>query len=184
MDNYEVWFRYLVGKQISEACKASLILFNLLPFIAITSANASLWLCLHALLGAKRKYLMALIVIFAGFAISCLVLMLFELNSWTAVRPMDFVQNLGYTCAYSGTSVKAHAAVATVAYIRLAWAALSALMGIITLLGRYRKQNDSLINIIRRDGGIYYLTVITITLADTVTKTPTNFKKTHGVIGM
>ncbi|RXW14592.1 hypothetical protein EST38_g11257 [Candolleomyces aberdarensis] len=117
-----------------KACKASIILFNLLPFISTTAANASLWLCLYALLGAKRKYLMALMVIFAGFAISCLALMLKELNAWTAVRPIDFLQGLGYTCTYRGTGAKGKVAIATMAYVRLAWAAVSALIGLTTLL--------------------------------------------------
>ncbi|KAJ2929053.1 hypothetical protein H1R20_g8045, partial [Candolleomyces eurysporus] len=105
-----------------KMCKASLLLINLMPFLSIIAAEASLWLCMYALLGAKRRYLAILMAIFATFAISCLVLMLIELTSWKAVRPIDFMQTLGYTCAYSASEVKAQAAVAVVSYIKLAWA--------------------------------------------------------------
>ncbi|RXW16521.1 hypothetical protein EST38_g9332 [Candolleomyces aberdarensis] len=149
------------------------------------AAEASLWLCMYALLGARRRYLAILMAIFVAFAISCLVLMLIELTSWKAVRPIDFMQTLGYTCAYSASEVKAQAAVAVVSYIKLAWAALSALIGLTTLLVRYRRQNNNLINVIREEGGIYYLTVIAILLAEAVTRTPAErVRQTYGIMTM
>jgi hypothetical protein len=64
---------------------------------------------------------------------------------------------LGYPCNFRKEQHSDLSAISV--YIAFARTSLALIVGLVTLVVRYRKQNHNLIRVIRREGGMYYISV-------------------------
>ncbi|RXW13269.1 hypothetical protein EST38_g12583 [Candolleomyces aberdarensis] len=160
--------------------------------ISPDSAEATLWVCLYALLGAKTKYFVVLVGTYMVLTIPNYITLI--MNSivyageiWTLIelcghikltmgihrnlgkaRPASaFDKALGYAC-YLFPSPRYRFS----RWFTLARTMISALLVIFTLVFRYRQQKGSLIKVIRRDGGVYYLSNLAVRLATSIQDVP------------
>ncbi|RXW14040.1 hypothetical protein EST38_g11813 [Candolleomyces aberdarensis] len=141
-------------------------------FIKLNAAEAALLLCLYALLGTKRRYLILLAVFFTSYTIVHFALLLpYTINSSKAIPSFPLDQRFGYACNFQMPSKITQNYWIVLRYVNLSRTAITACISIATLIIRYRRQNGSLINVIRRDGGMYYLGTIAIRVTDSVVTT-------------
>ncbi|KAJ3542453.1 hypothetical protein NMY22_g3507 [Coprinellus aureogranulatus] len=80
---------------------------------------------------------------------------------------------LGYPCAFTPGKHPNHEAIAV--HIVLARTSLSLAVGIATIIKRYRKQNHNLIRVIKREGGIYYMSLLILRFFASLAATPEHF---------
>ncbi|TEB28628.1 hypothetical protein FA13DRAFT_774572 [Coprinellus micaceus] len=161
-----------------NACKALFIIWNLFNFVVKLTCNFTLGICLGALLQTNTLYLAAIVVLSCGVTLVNAVISVVSTIQYPAepISPLD--AELGYPCvvpsgeqwsaltiAYTGRDVRA--------YVNLVTTTLLSLMGVITLAVRYRGQGGRLIQVLRRDGGVYYLSLLAIRLAEAIVRTPT-----------
>ncbi|KAJ2913883.1 hypothetical protein MD484_g6540, partial [Candolleomyces efflorescens] len=77
-------------------------------------------------------------------------------------------RELGYACTFKGGSWLFDYS----SYLMLTRTLFAACLGVFTAFVRYRKNNGQLIKVIRRDGGIYYLSTLAVRIADVVRTLP------------
>ncbi|KAF6744577.1 hypothetical protein DFP72DRAFT_928381 [Ephemerocybe angulata] len=120
-------------------------------------AEAIFWICLYALLGGKRKYVYLLGAGFMAFALPIIALQSVYIFPWhaAAVDPFESAI-LGKPCAYSTENSNLEL-YPIAAYIAFARAIVIAIVAVVTLFVRYRRHNSSLINVVKREGGMYYI---------------------------
>ncbi|RXW18147.1 hypothetical protein EST38_g7708 [Candolleomyces aberdarensis] len=165
--------RIHIGAMDFKACLGLYWFTNIMMMIVSHSAEASLWLCLYALLGTKKRYLILFTTLFLLFVISSATFGLRYISTVRAVPISPDNERLGYGCDLVPSSATITLSTFTiVAYLNLAKTALVAIAGVVTLLVRYRRQNNTLLNVIRREGGIYFLSMIVLRVCDTIFRTP------------
>ncbi|KAJ2913868.1 hypothetical protein MD484_g6535, partial [Candolleomyces efflorescens] len=156
-----------------KGCLALYWITNIAMIIVSNSAEASLWLCLYALLGTKKRYLILFMTLFSAFAITSLTFGVRYISAVEAVPISPEDEMLGYSClVVPGSPTITHSTFTIVAYLNLARTSLVAIAGLATLLVRYRRQDNTLLNVIRREGGIYYLSTIVLRICDAIFRTP------------
>ncbi|TEB21718.1 hypothetical protein FA13DRAFT_1741653 [Coprinellus micaceus] len=162
------WRNYMV---ISiPGCQAIVYIQNIVTEVCRTSAEATLWLCLYALLEGKRRYFWILIVLFLSFSIPILALELHNVLTQKAVERSILDDLLGYPCNYEPGLYPSHESVAN--YISFARTALALIAGLVTIVRRYRKQNHNLIRVIKREGGFYYISALIFRFLGSISMTP------------
>ncbi|TEB28643.1 hypothetical protein FA13DRAFT_1793810 [Coprinellus micaceus] len=158
-----------------ETCKGLVVANNIAYAIVYLACNFLLGLCLSALLQAK-------IVVFLTIMTLCLALPFISTvlevvgsiqypgKSWQPRSVIVSLRELGYTCyvlsyqekaahtiAFIGDGVRVHLSLAAIALLNI--------IGVVTLVVRYKAQAGRLLQVVRRDGSIYYLSVLAIRLA-------------------
>ncbi|TEB20347.1 hypothetical protein FA13DRAFT_243143 [Coprinellus micaceus] len=125
-----------------------------------TSAEATLWLCLYALIGGKARYLCFLVVIFLAFSIPISVLGLHHVLTQKAIDRSILDHTLGYACNFAPGKYPTHQVISE--YINLTRTALALLAGVVTIVKRYRGHNSTLLKVIKREGGFYYMSALVL----------------------
>ncbi|KAF5311210.1 hypothetical protein D9611_013005 [Ephemerocybe angulata] len=131
--------------------------------VALTSVTAVFWVCLYALLGGKAKYLIFLALGFLAFTIPMQVLQGFFIGTWEAVPLPQEEYEIGYSCSYI-RGIKYENLYTTGAYIAFARTTSVMIVAVYTVVVRYRAKNNNIIKIIRREGGMYYISAMLLHL--------------------
>ncbi|KAJ3512897.1 hypothetical protein NMY22_g15201 [Coprinellus aureogranulatus] len=159
-----------------SGCKALLAMSEASYKLVIVATDASLGLCLCALLGARSSLFSVIMLICTGYPIVGMIFAVagdIQLPS-EPITPLD--QELGYPCylpepsGFSGTLRGLGIDVRQ--YVNFAFTILLLALAIATLVIRYRHHNGRLIQVIRRDGVLYYFTVTAIRFAIALMYTP------------
>ncbi|KAF5320467.1 hypothetical protein D9611_010774 [Ephemerocybe angulata] len=155
-----------------EVCSAlwmgKAVLYRIYSF----ASDLVLILCLHALLGAKRRYLALLVASLTAFTLGEIIPQAAYIEQGSRASPIDPLdEGLGYACTYGwaftaearrGDKVAIHLAVA-----QAAW--MSALAVTILYMRFRRTRGGALTKILWRDGGLYFLSVTAIRLGISIT---------------
>ncbi|KAJ2913701.1 hypothetical protein MD484_g6712, partial [Candolleomyces efflorescens] len=187
MSNFRLYWR--IG---NKGCMALDVLHSVMDLIAASAAEATLLLCLYALLGAKKIWLWAFMILsfvsfrystspldpaqgaIQAFTVTIVTLEATDISHQRVVPPQalpEHWQGLGYPC-YFDSSSQSPVIYGVVGYISFARTALTAFLAIATFLYRYRRPQSSMLKVIRREGGFYYLTTILLRLVDAIVRTP------------
>ncbi|TEB21696.1 hypothetical protein FA13DRAFT_1741619 [Coprinellus micaceus] len=151
-------------------CEALGTVVSVSGILARTFAEGTLWLCLYALLQGKSEFFYLLVVAFLACSIPANVLNAIDVMSQRAV-PQDTISLLlGYPCNFLVRQRPDLSAIG--AYISLARTSLTLVAGLATLIIRYRNQNHNLIRVIRREGGMYYISSLVLLFLACLTSTP------------
>ncbi|KAF6764596.1 hypothetical protein DFP72DRAFT_1059564 [Ephemerocybe angulata] len=137
------------------------------------SSDIALLLCLYALLGSKRRYLAVLLATHTGLFLGTLLQEIGWMREGSYALPISPTdQDLGYSCTWAGAvtpeSMRSHV---LALYVNLAKSAWMTALTLGILYFRYRKQEGSLINVIRRDGGMYTIALTATRLGGSVIST-------------
>ncbi|KAF6746358.1 hypothetical protein DFP72DRAFT_1076384 [Ephemerocybe angulata] len=141
--------------------------------IAMAAAEATLWLCLFALLEGKRRYLILMATAFLAFIIPVQVLQGIFTMELRAIPPSELYMSRRYACEFADPSPRTIGYMVVATFIVLARTTAILIVAVITLIVRYRKQNNSLLNVIRREGGFYYMFAFLLNFIGAMIRTPT-----------
>ncbi|KAJ3522567.1 hypothetical protein NMY22_g11840 [Coprinellus aureogranulatus] len=127
--------------------------------LIIASSDFTLSFCIYALLGAKKRFLLLVGPAYLGFCVPVFILLILQLviEGTGAVPPTDRVRlaELEAPCTWVWpNSVKRLNAIS---YLYLSSVIVNTILGTAVIVARYRRQTNSLLNSIRRDGGTYFL---------------------------
>ncbi|KAF6759601.1 hypothetical protein DFP72DRAFT_1063951 [Ephemerocybe angulata] len=138
--------------------------------LSCTAAELVLLLCLHALLGARRRYLVLMIAVYLGLTLGAIGLLVKIYSEEARALPATRVdRDLGYPCEWVGEfSPAAIRGRIMASYVAFTKAVCIAVFALAVLYIRYRCQAGSLIRVIRRDGGAYIFAFTAIRLAHTL----------------
>ncbi|TEB28572.1 hypothetical protein FA13DRAFT_1793766 [Coprinellus micaceus] len=161
-----------------SGCKALAVLHTAARWTSVLASHFLLGVCLSALLQAG--ILWSAVITLLGFAIPFVtaVCEIVATVQYPAQPTTPSYKVLGYPC-YVPSSTQwseqtiAHAGRHIRAYMNLAATLVLALVGVATLAVRYKGHRGQLVQVIRRDGGAYYLSLLAIRLALAVIYTPT-----------
>ncbi|KAF6743296.1 hypothetical protein DFP72DRAFT_1178138 [Ephemerocybe angulata] len=136
----------------------------------IAFSEITLLVCLHALLGAKRRYLACMILVYIGLTLGVYIPQLDYIREASRAVPLgELDHELGYACTWKGqVSASAIRGKGLAAYVSLATGIYTSTLALVVFYVRYRHQAGSLINIIRRDSGVYIFALTGIRLGNTV----------------
>ncbi|KAF6742454.1 hypothetical protein DFP72DRAFT_938179 [Ephemerocybe angulata] len=163
---------YPAGYDISlKTCRAFQWIVEASSFIRTNATEAALLLCLYALLGTKRRYFVIFFAFFVSYTVVTLSLMIKSIMITESVPLFDFEKELRYACAFGPIDDFKYMS-SVYNYVVLSRTAITAALSIATLAIRYRRQEGSLINVIRQDGGVYYIGTILIRLANSIILSP------------
>ncbi|KAF6753897.1 hypothetical protein DFP72DRAFT_1046393 [Ephemerocybe angulata] len=157
-----------------EACQRLNIASYVVYRFNILASELALLLCLHALLGAKTRYLVLMLVAFTGATVGVYVpqLKYYEEASriWGAALPASQLdQDLGYACTWEDAiSTEAEERMIIGGYISFSGAICISVLALGIFYLRYRSQKGSLVKVIRRDGGVYVFSLTAIRLGYTI----------------
>ncbi|TEB21703.1 hypothetical protein FA13DRAFT_1716617 [Coprinellus micaceus] len=154
------------------ACEVLGLTADVSGLLVRTFAEATLWLCLYALLGGKPKYFYLLVIAFLGLSIPAIVLNGMHVMSQRAIPQNTLDHLLGYPCNFLRPQRPDLLAISS--YIVFARTSLALVVGLVTLFVRYRKQNHNLIKVIRREGGIFYFS--------TLSERKPNIRRPNGIL--
>ncbi|KAF6749081.1 hypothetical protein DFP72DRAFT_914614 [Ephemerocybe angulata] len=138
--------------------------------LSCTAAELVLLLCLHALLGARRRYLVLMIAVYLGLTLGAIGLLVKIYSEEARALPATRLdRDLGYPCEWVGEfSPAAIRGRIMASYVAFTKAVCIAVFALTVLYIRYRTQAGSLIRVIRRDGGAYIFAFTAIRLAHTL----------------
>ncbi|KAJ3524142.1 hypothetical protein NMY22_g11132 [Coprinellus aureogranulatus] len=143
-----------------------------LTVIGVTIAPECIyWLCFYALLGGRRVHFALMAGVFLFFLVPIQILQGIYISDATAIPVSELRTELGFPCTQGG-SLKPLALYTTAAYLGLARTTLVMAVAIATLSIGYRKQNHALINVIRREGCIFYALAFVVGFLNSVANTP------------
>ncbi|KAF6742444.1 hypothetical protein DFP72DRAFT_1105882 [Ephemerocybe angulata] len=132
--------------------------------VIIVSAEIALLLCLHALLGARRRYLALFIAIYTGLTLGAYIpgyQIVIQASHTSPISELD--EALGYPCTWDeDISQSARNALVAAGYVSLTKVVLLAALALAIFAMRYRGQSNSLIYVIRRDSGAYIFSLTAI----------------------
>ncbi|KAF6745144.1 hypothetical protein DFP72DRAFT_926568, partial [Ephemerocybe angulata] len=113
-------------------------------------------LCLHALLGAKKRYLALLMTLYTGLTLGGLIPQykyFGEISDASLISTLD--RELGYACTWAVIpSDDAIQKLNATEYIAVVKSACTSALAIAVFYLRYRSQRGSLIRVVRRDSGL------------------------------
>ncbi|KAF5335800.1 hypothetical protein D9611_009617 [Ephemerocybe angulata] len=154
-----------------KACSGLWLGGQIATWIMIWSSEVVLLLCLHALLGARRRYLMMILAVYVGLTIGVHVprIKWLEQKSYSPpIGPLD--EGLGYACTWGNAVTPASRRARTLTnYVNLAKSAWMSALTLGVLYVRFRAQRGSLIKIIRRDSAFYTFSLTAIRLGNAAT---------------
>lgn len=146
--------------------------FSAFQLISVTASEAIYWVCLFALLEGKTRYFVVLVLGFLSLTVPALVFHGQFINDWITMPLPAVNKALGYACAFNFGHPNMIAKHATAMYINLGRITIVMVAAIITLYVRYRKHDNNLIKVIRREGALYYLFAWLIIFFAGLTNTP------------
>ncbi|TEB28652.1 hypothetical protein FA13DRAFT_1735487 [Coprinellus micaceus] len=159
------------------SCRAMLVMFEAARRVALLTCDLSLGLCLSALLQTNALSLIAILALSLVIPFVASILNIVGVFQYPASPISQLDKELGYPCyvvsfedfvkgtvMYIGRDVRA--------YIDLAATAILALLGVATLFVRFKGHGGRLIQVLRRDGGIQYLSLLVIRLVSAILATP------------
>ncbi|KAJ3523713.1 hypothetical protein NMY22_g11317 [Coprinellus aureogranulatus] len=143
-------------------CKILFVLQDVGYCVSHLASDISFGLCLGALLNLENWYLIPILLLPAGPDLATSVIWLISDIQYPAQAVEDLGAELGYPCY--GVSTEQWMATTVTGlglnirrYIFFATTALLFVIAIFTLVMRYRGHNGRLVNVLRRDGGLYYI---------------------------
>ncbi|KAF6755198.1 hypothetical protein DFP72DRAFT_1169812 [Ephemerocybe angulata] len=142
--------------------------------VNLTTITAAFLLCVYALLGAERIHSTVLLAVYSAFTVAISALLVISLVSSKYVSS----QNLSYDAQHNGQAchilfdARVHIYEKISDYLIISGTIVAALLGVLTIVIRYRSQNNSLINVIRRDGGMFYLSALALRLSTMIIALP------------
>ncbi|KAJ3546290.1 hypothetical protein NMY22_g2116 [Coprinellus aureogranulatus] len=146
--------------------------------LAHVACDVALGLCLSALLGL-HSILLAMITLVSAFpsSFNLVIMMIARIQYPLQPVPDDLDKELGYPCAYISTAdLVKHTAMRLGRnerrYLYFSTTIVLLLVAVVTLAVRYRGRNHRLLQVLRRDGGIYYVVIAAIRLAHAIISTP------------
>ncbi|KAJ3538435.1 hypothetical protein NMY22_g5170 [Coprinellus aureogranulatus] len=131
--------------------------------LVLLACNISLGLCVGALLHAGRFLLLVIMIIAAASdVINGLIFEVAGFVQYPAEPITDLDRELGYPCYVLSTDVWISETITGLGfnvriYLGFATTCLLIILALATIVLRYRGQNGRFIQVLRRDGGIYYL---------------------------
>ncbi|KAF6749357.1 hypothetical protein DFP72DRAFT_913238 [Ephemerocybe angulata] len=146
-----------------STCQSLIMSRFAILIISNLSAEAVFWVCLYALLGGKAKYLIFLVLGFLAFTIPMQILQGFFIGTWEAVPLPQEEYEIGYSCSYI-RGIKYENLYTIGAYIAFARTTCVMIVAVYTVVVRYRAKNNNIIKIIRREGGMYYISAMLLHL--------------------
>ncbi|TEB21695.1 hypothetical protein FA13DRAFT_1819370 [Coprinellus micaceus] len=152
------------------ACEALGLFADVSGLLVRTFAEATLWLCLYALLGGKPKFFYFWVIAFLGLSIPAIVLSGMHIMSQRAIPQNTLDHLLGNPCNFLLPQRPDLQAISS--YIVFSRTSLALIVGLVTLFVRYRKQNNKLIKVIRREGGIFYFSTLILLFFSCLVSTP------------
>ncbi|KAF6745181.1 hypothetical protein DFP72DRAFT_1091752 [Ephemerocybe angulata] len=134
--------------------------------VILFGAEVVILLCLHALLGARRRYLALCILIYMGLTITVIILAgRVDSEASRALLRSELDQELGYGCTWSGDrSSDAIKMVVIAGYMSLAKATSMAILMLSVFLVRYRNTTGTLLHVLRRDSGVQIVSLVALRL--------------------
>ncbi|KAF6748776.1 hypothetical protein DFP72DRAFT_915446 [Ephemerocybe angulata] len=158
------------------APKACTIIFQICQLavyrVYSVSAEVTLILCLHALLGARPVHLTPIMAIYLALTLAANLIQIGMLAETSRTLPLsEFGRELGYACTWAGIISPASAKKAAIAgYISLANALCIFALAFFIFLVRYRNQAGTLklFHVLRRDSGVYILSLAVLRLGQAV----------------
>ncbi|TEB11406.1 hypothetical protein FA13DRAFT_1823768 [Coprinellus micaceus] len=159
------------------ACKAVLITYTAVHWVTYVASDFSLALCLSALLQTRAIYLAGIVILSCGNRLSTGIFNLIS-DFQYAAEPVSLLDaDLGYPCYAGNTEEVMENTVFNLgrnvrSYVNLVATACLALLGIVTLVARYKGQGSHLLQVIRRDGGIHFLSLVAIRVVSATLWTP------------
>ncbi|TEB28588.1 hypothetical protein FA13DRAFT_1735429 [Coprinellus micaceus] len=160
------------------ACKILATTYDAIRYAAYLACDFSLALCLSALLQVKSMYLVGIVTLSCGIPFVNAIISIVSGFQYPAERVSLLDAELGYPCyfpssgswtektvRYSGRDIRS--------YVNLVATTLLAMLGIMTLVARYKGQGGVLVQVIRRDGGLNYLSLLVIRMVTAIIRTPT-----------
>ncbi|KAJ3523385.1 hypothetical protein NMY22_g11462 [Coprinellus aureogranulatus] len=162
---------YLVASP--ELCKAWMI-----------AQHTALALCLGALLQSKGFYLVGIMLLSIGPRIVGIVFAGYSDIQYPAEPITEIDKELGYPCYvvssedwYESTDWGRGRDIR--AYIIFACTAVLFLLAVTAIVVRYKGHSGRLVNVLRRDGGLYYIALASIRFGVTLTSTPAILSASH-----
>lgn len=174
---YSLLFRILIDSFINfpteinvsaKACEGLYLIVSVLSWITTYSVVGSLLLCLHALLGAKRRYLFIIIptiIVFPTVAMSFAAMFFKDLKYAQSTYTNLFV------CSVTVAEPNGSAWSSYSTYLACVREIVTAVASAFTLFKRFRHEN-SLIRVMLRDGAIYYTTSCVMGLLQAIFTAP------------
>ncbi|KAJ3546852.1 hypothetical protein NMY22_g1886 [Coprinellus aureogranulatus] len=177
-------------------CKIWMVIYDAIFGLEICSCDAALALCLGALLQVKGWYLSGIMMISIGPRIVASIFNLIgniqypgavqcHIQACISHLPMlhsaepvsDLDKELGYPCYLPSPEQWVKLTIAYIGhdirfYITFATTAVLLLLAGAALVVRYKGHKGHLVQVLRRDGGLYYIVLAGIRLAGAMTRTP------------
>ncbi|KAJ3529340.1 hypothetical protein NMY22_g9040 [Coprinellus aureogranulatus] len=176
---------YLVVSPMT--CKVLFVFKDVVPAMVSSAAaprdkmqsrsTAALALCLGALLQVKGLFLSGILVLSMGPRIVTLIFTIVSEIQYPAQTVSNLDTELGYPCYMPSTEQWLKLTISETGldirtYIHFATTAGLFLLAGATLIVRYKGHNGQLIRVLRRDGGLYYITLAGIRFGQAITRTP------------
>ncbi|TEB36766.1 hypothetical protein FA13DRAFT_1787124 [Coprinellus micaceus] len=134
------------------------------------SAEGTLWVCLYALMEGKKRHFYILVLVFLAFTIPIQILQGFATMTQTALPLDPLTQALGFPCSFYPPNHMNLYSIAT--YLAVARNLVALILGMYTFTVRYRKQKNALIRVIKREGGMYFLSTLILKFFEALKATP------------
>ncbi|TEB29782.1 hypothetical protein FA13DRAFT_595242 [Coprinellus micaceus] len=159
-----------------EVCKALLTALHVVTSIASLLSEFSLGLCLAALLEAKAIFFCLILALSCGISLVNAIFGLVSFVQYPAEPVSHLDIELGYPCYFPSSKEWGEQTIIYVGrdartYVNLACTVVLALLAAMTVIVRYKGQGGKIIHVIRRDGGLHYLSLLAIRVAFTVSRT-------------
>ncbi|KAF6744209.1 hypothetical protein DFP72DRAFT_929880 [Ephemerocybe angulata] len=154
-----------------EVCKRLQIADDVSLRVCTMVSELILILCLHALLGSKRRYLALMLVLFAAFTVAITVPQIRYIEEAAhAIELSQADREFGYPCTWEGViSPEVLSTAKAAGYVSFTKTACLFLLTLAVFYVRYRKQTGSLLEVVRRDSGLCILLLTAIRLFNAIT---------------
>ncbi|KAF6765777.1 hypothetical protein DFP72DRAFT_868437 [Ephemerocybe angulata] len=154
-----------------EVCKRLQIADDVSLRVCTMVSELILILCLHALLGSKRRYLALMLVLFAAFTVAITVPQIrYIAEAAQAIELSQADRGFGYPCTWEGViSPEALSTAKAAGYVSFTKSTCLFLLTLAVFYVRYRKQTGSLLEVVRRDSGLCILLLTAIRLFNAIT---------------
>ncbi|KAJ3542605.1 hypothetical protein NMY22_g3445 [Coprinellus aureogranulatus] len=146
------------------ACRAIQTAESLLNHFTLASSDFAMLLCIYALMGARKRYAFLIGSLAIAFYVPVFILAtLFTERNIKIAEPRSLLyEELGWPCEFRFSPSIAYPTGMVVLYLVVT--VLTMILGLIVLLVSYRRQQNSFIKSIRRDGGAFYVIGVSFTL--------------------
>ncbi|KAJ3528088.1 hypothetical protein NMY22_g9546 [Coprinellus aureogranulatus] len=160
-----------------NGCKAWLIVCTVILYLFTCACDGALALCLGALLQVTKTHLLVIILLSMGIRIVGAVIDVASAVQYPAEPVSVLDKELGYPCYVPSSGDWIEMTLAGLgrdvrAYLHFATTAAILLLAGATLIVRYKGHKGRLIQVLRRDGGLYYIIFAGMRFGMALTDTP------------